>query len=100
MRSLVRPASRAVSPENATEAGKEREEQRNECTKDKPVGISILCRTTAITHVVACNAEERHFDNPNDEGNEEGEGRDERHEDGADAVVSCTAQAEDCGDAG
>ena len=84
---LVGVPAAAVATERTAQGGKEAKEECNECAEDEPVGVTPCDIKAAIARTVASDAEEHHLDDPHDERDEEGEGGDERHEDGAHAVV-------------
>lgn len=102
-RRLVRrgsaPAAVAVAAEGTAQTGEEGEEECDEGTKDEPVGVAPGCVDAAVAHVVARNAEQNHLDNPGDEGDEEGEGTEQGHEDSASAVVGRSTETEENGQA-
>ena len=86
---LVRVPAAAVATERTAQGSKEAKEECNECAEDEPVGVAPSDIKAAIARTVASNAEEHHLDDPHDECGYECKARDERHEDGACAVVRC-----------
>lgn len=87
--------SRPVSAKDTASTGEEGEDERNESSEDKPVGVAVARAATTITNVITSNTEEYHLDYPNDKSDEHGEGGDEGHEDRPGAMIAGAAQAEE-----
>lgn len=95
-RNLVRsPPLSTVASEDAARRANETEEQRAKGTEDEPVGIAEAGGEATVANVMARVDEEDHLNDPGYEGDEEREGRDEAHEDGAGSMVAGAAHAEE-----
>lgn len=95
---IGRPSRRhgsPISPEAATHARAESQQQRDERAQGQPVRVAVLRGVAGVSDLVARDAEEDHVDDPDDERDEGGEAGEEGHEDGARAVVREAAEAEE-----
>lgn len=62
----------------------------------QPIGISIIRPSTIIANTIAVDPPEDHIACECDDGNEEGKGGENRHEDGANTVIGkCATEAKD-----
>ena len=76
----------------STSTGEERKDEGHQCTKHKPIGVSVVSREASVTDVVAGNTKQDHLDDPGDERGEECEQRSKRHENRAGPVVRGAAE--------
>lgn len=88
---------RPFPPVPAKRAKRTRTEAQNECNERaerKPVRVAVLRPQALVSVSLPRDAEEDHIDDPCDEGSEECETCDERHEDGARSMVRRAKEAE------
>lgn len=86
-----------VASKDATSTGEEADEQGNKGSKGEPIRIAVLRADPVFPEDVPDDPPEHHVDDPNNEGAEEGETRDEGHEYCARAVVCSPTKAENNG---
>lgn len=92
---LVRSPPGTIAAKDAARGRDEADDEGDEGAEHEPVGVAERGITAAVADVGARDTEEHHLDDPRDKGDEEREGRDEAHEDGAGTMIACAAKTEE-----
>ena len=77
----------SVTRKDGTSTGEERKDEGHQCTKHKPIGVSVVSREASVTDVVAGNTKQDHLDDPDSDGGQKCEGTGQSHENGSATVI-------------